>query len=261
MRGIVISVIGTSVIAYMTFYSILGLPPEGSGKVLAIIGLVTLSIVVSCATNYIAFDRLRGTEKRLSETETLYRTLESRIRALVLTGLEDVLKIRVRDPQLPKDKLPLKFYVFTEIDGLYRVVASTVERDAQVRRLELEPDEGVVGVTVENKISGLARISDGEGDVFDRSGRVITQQRRLRDVNAGKVDVDLKWIYTLPIFEKSQDTPWSNRIIGVLTVDSSDDQGGNLFKDVNFQAAVEAIASDVSPYIDVLQSLITRGQP
>jgi len=257
-NGTAIAVLGTAVVTYFTLYSALGIRAEGLPPFLAITGLISLSLLISLLINYGSFWSLREAHEERRRIETLYETLDSRIRPLLLTGMEDTLRRRVKELPWIKNGIPLKFFVFTEIDGLYKVVGSTVEHDAQVRRLELEPDEGVVGFTVDRKISGLAQITEGKGNVFDRAGRVIGQQRRLREVNTWKVDADLKWIYTIPIFEKLPGTPWSNRIVGVLTVDSSDDQGDHIFRDRHFQDAIDMVSSDVSPYLDVLQSVLRR---
>jgi len=66
---------------------------------------------------------------------------------------------------------------------------------------------------------------------------------------------DAKWRYYRPIFEKSTANPWSDRVVGVINVNSTADDADNLFKTAEFQQQVDAIASEVSPYLDAIQVL------
>jgi len=50
--------------------------------------------------------------------------------------------------------------------------------------------------------------------------------------------------------------PWSNRVVGVFEVFASADDADSLFKTEEFQQQVDAIASEVSPYLDAIQVLV-----
>ncbi len=93
---------------------------------------------------------------------------------------------------------------------------------------------------------------------MNRAGLKIGEQRKLRPVNAGRIDVDLKWIYARPIFERSPQNPWSDKVIGVLTADSSDPNFGDTFKNVSFQSRVDSLASELAPYLEIAHSLLSR---
>jgi len=68
--------------------------------------------------------------------------------------------------------------------------------------------------------------------------------------------VTQKWNYYKPIFEGSRTTPWSNRFVGYLVVFASVDDADSLFKTTEFHQQVDAIASEVSPYLDAIQVLM-----
>jgi len=68
--------------------------------------------------------------------------------------------------------------------------------------------------------------------------------------------VGTKWLYCRPIFEKSTATPWSNRVVGLFIMMSPADDADSLFKTAEFQQQVDAIASEVSPYLDAIQVLM-----
>ncbi len=72
---------------------------------------------------------------------------------------------------------------------------------------------------------------------------------------------DVKWRYYRPIFEKSAANPWSNRVVGLFVVYAHADDADSLFKTAKFQQQVDAIASEVSPYLDAIQVLVGEEKP
>jgi len=63
-------------------------------------------------------------------------------------------------------------------------------------------------------------------------------------------------MYYRPIFEKSAANPWSDRVVGLFAVFASADDADSLFKSVKFQRMVDAVATEVSPYLDAIQVLV-----
>jgi len=66
---------------------------------------------------------------------------------------------------------------------------------------------------------------------------------------------------TGPFFEKSAANPWSNRVVGLFVVYAHADDADSLFKTAKFQQQVDAIASEVSPYLDAIQVLVGEEKP
>ena len=67
---------------------------------------------------------------------------------------------------------------------------------------------------------------------------------------------NVKWLYLRPILEKSAANPWSDRVIGIIAVQSPADDAVSLFKTEEFQQLVDSIAIEVSPYLDAIQVLV-----
>ncbi len=65
-----------------------------------------------------------------------------------------------------------------------------------------------------------------------------------------------RWIYVRPIFERSTTNPWSSHVVGTLIVHSSAGDADSLFKADVFHDMVDAIATEVSPYLDAIQVLV-----
>ena len=68
--------------------------------------------------------------------------------------------------------------------------------------------------------------------------------------------VERRWYYGRPVFEKSVANPWSTRVVGVIAVHSTADDGDRLFKTQEFQQQLDSIAAEVSPYLDAIQVLV-----
>jgi hypothetical protein len=179
---------------------------------------------------------------------------------LLFGGLEDTLRRRTNSlpatlsGQLGYEK-NLKFYVFAQIGGRHRVIASTVDTAAPVRRIALELDRGIVGFAFNHKMAILADSLYERRTIYDRYVKSIGQQQAIDASTLEKCDIAVQCIYAAPIFESTPDVPWSDKVIGVLTVDSTQEEDAELFQNLTFQKEVEEIAADVAPYLAVFEEI------
>ncbi len=122
--------------------------------------------------------------------------------------------------------------------------------------------EGSLGYFGERKVAGYVRPrgagepKEGTRQVFDRDGQVLGEIPAGRPANILAHPVEAKWIYYRPVFEKSTTNPWSDRVVGMILVQSSADDADSLYKTVEFQRQVDSIAAEVSPYLDAIQVLV-----
>ena len=125
--------------------------------------------------------------------------------------------------------------------------------------------EGIRGFFDERKVAGYARPGSGpqpkEGNrpVFDRTGKVLGEGPLRSSVLTHSVEGI--WNFFRPIFEKSTANPWSDRVFGLIIVHSSADDADSLFKTTEFHHQVDAIASEVSPYLDAIQLITGEEKP
>ncbi len=258
--GFVGSVLGATIAFYLAIITLVTLPAEGAPRWFMVAGVTGLSLIAGLIINSGSMQDFRRVSRDHRETSNLYNTLTSRLNPLLCDGIEDVLQRRIKDVDLLKG---LQLSASTPIDGLYRVVGSSLPLGATFRQRVVEPNEGLVGFVGAQQIAGYTQISlskPGQNDVYDRSGRVIGQTRPMRDVNRAKNVVGTKWIYGRPIFEKSGVNPWSNKVVGVLVVHSTSDDADSLFRNVEFQVQMDSLASDVAPYLDALQMLMAKDK-
>jgi len=260
--GILASVLGAAVAFYLAIVTVVALPPEGFPRWLAIAGLVTVSLMGGLLINGGSIQDYRTVSRQFLQTANLYNTLQSRLCPMIYSAMEEVLQRRVKQLDFAGD---LNFSVDAPIKGLYRTVGSTYPPEDPGRQMELEPEEGVTGFVTKRKVIAFApaawRAKPGDSSnrpVFDRAGNLVGEATPLRDVNRGRISVGEKWVYCRPIFERSTTTLWSNRLVGLLVVHSSSDDGDALFKNPHFQHQVDVLASDVAPYLDVLQTLMAE---
>jgi hypothetical protein len=258
--GIVGSVLGATIAFYLAIITLVTLPAEGVPRWFMVAGVTALSLVAGLIINSGSMQDFRRVSQGEREASNLYNTLTSRLNPLLCGGIEDVLQRRIKDVDLLKG---LQMNVFAPIDGLYRVVGSTLPPGATFRQLVHEPNEGLSGFVATRQIAGYTRTTysdPGQSDVYDRSGLVIGQRTPTREVNRGKTVVGGKWIYGRPIFEKSGAIPWSNKVVGVLTVNATADDADSLFRNTDFQSQMDSLASDISPYLDALQMLTAKDK-
>ena len=119
------------------------------------------------------------------------------------------------------------------------------------------------GFFAERKVAGYVRadINEGNRRVFDRNGQVLAEAPAGQLSGILSTQVEVKWRYYRPIFEKSAANPWSDRVVGILHVQSPADDADNLFKTQEFQRQVDSIATEVSPYLDAIQVLVGEERP
>jgi len=188
----------------------------------------------------------------------LYNTLTSRLSPLLYRGIEDVLR---RWQHTFKPGGGLNFVVHAPINGFYRVVGATYPAEHPVRQNSAKLGEGSLGYFGERKVAGyvhprgVGEPKEGNRSVFDRDGQVLGEIPAGRPANILVHVVEVKWIYYRPVFEKSAANPWSDRVVGLIIVQSSADDADGLFKTAEFQNQLDSIAAEVSPYLDAIQVL------
>jgi len=193
----------------------------------------------------------------LRETSNLYTKLMARLSPMLYRGIEDVLQ---RWKTTFKSGGDLNFVVLAPINGFYRVVGATYPAEHPMRQNNTKLGEGLRGFFAERRVAGYSRASasvqskEGNRPVYDRTGKVLGEVPSYSLMLAPPSDI--KWRYFRPIFEKSAANPWSDRVIGLINVQSSADDADSLFKTVEFQQQVDSIATEVSPYLDAIQVLV-----
>ena len=124
--------------------------------------------------------------------------------------------------------------------------------------------ESTQGFFTEHKKAGyvrsyaLDRPEQGNRTFFDKDGRVLGEVPWRETHRPGGIlnrPIATKWFYYRPVFEKSAANTWSDRVVGMITVHSTADDGDSLFKTAEFQQQVDSIATEVSPYLDAIQVL------
>lgn len=258
--GIVCSVLGATIAFYLAIITLVTLPADGSLRWFAIAGIASLSLTAGILINGVSMQDFRKVSRDLRETSHLYDTLTSRLSPLLYSGIEDVLHRRVREL---KQSSQMRFTVFTISEGVYRTVASTFPQGDPVRQSELKFGEGIPGYLAERKIAGFGITSWNIKDspnrpIFDRAGLLIGEIPPLPDDKRGKTPPGEKWLYARPIFERTTATPWSNRLVGILAVNSTAEDADNYFKTEEFQQLVDSVATEVSPYLDAIQVLVAE---
>ncbi|MEC4681283.1 MAG: hypothetical protein VST67_11390, partial [Nitrospirota bacterium] len=193
----------------------------------------------------------------LREASNLYNKLMARLSPMLYKGIEDVLQ---RWKKTLKSGGDLNLVVVAPINGFYRVVGATFPADAPMRQNNSKLGEGLRGFFTERRVAGYARAAvwvqptEDKRPVFDRTGQVIGEVPSYSPMLSPPSDT--KWRYYRPIFEKSAANPWSDRVVGLINVHSTADDGERLFKTAEFQQQVDSITTEVSPYLDVIQVLV-----
>jgi hypothetical protein len=268
--GVALAVLAGTVFGVVALLPILSLPPA-QGRGLALIGLALLSLVAALCANAPLLaelnERTKADEAR-AEAQRQRARLNQMLQAPVLNALERSLRAEVNW----RDAEGLKFYLFARIDGRFRIVASTVGESEHVRRLALRPEEGLVGIvalthraTIVGKVSAQDHTRGIEA-LFDRGHNLVSPLPNPLDVgNVRKSDFDARWIAAVPVF--LQTPPWSDEVIGVMTVDSTRSEETR-FRELAFLSRLEKAAAAQAPYLLALANLETserlpvpRGEP
>lgn len=251
---LVLSISGTAIVTAVAIGKLIDWPQQAATKALVLIGLVSISLLVSLLINAVT---VREMAQRRKAQETHARLLVE-VLPSIITGLEQELlqEIDLLKGELVAWKMGeacLRWYVFAEIQGNHRIIASTVESTAQVRRIELEHHEGVVGFAHDQRMSLIANVPNG-GEITTRHGARLGEQRPLSASNLAKAYRDVIWILATPIFASSAISPWTNEVLGVLTVDCSMASGGELFLKSDFHERVDAITNRIAPYLSAFDA-------
>ncbi len=194
----------------------------------------------------------------LRETSNIYKTLMARLNPLLYRGIDDALQ---RWKNTFKPGGGLDFVVHAPINGFFRVVGATYPAEHPMRQNSQKLGEGTRGFFGERRVAGYVRPSgvvepkEGNRPVFDRDGRVLGEVPWGRSASILVDDVETNWRYYRPIFEKTAANHWSERVVGVLSVNGSADDADSLFKTKKFQQQMDSIATEVSPYLDAIQVL------
>ncbi len=263
-RGIVCAVLGAAVLSYLAIVTLIALPPEGPPRWFAVGGIAGLSLIVGVLVNGISMQDFRKVSRDHQEASNRYDTLTSRLSPLLYRGIEDALH---RRKEAFNPKADLIFNVSAPINGFYRQVGSTLPAGHPLRGYEAKVDEGYRAFFHDRKVAGYLRTSwsqpnvEGNRSVFDRAGNLLGEVPTSPMTDRWRMPVESKWLYCRPIFEESTATPWSNRVVGILTVLSSIDDSESLFKSAEFQQIVDSIATEVSPYLVAIQVLLGEEKP
>jgi hypothetical protein len=253
--GIVCSVLGATTAFYLAIITLVTLPSDGSLRWFAIAGITALSFIAGILINGISM-------QDFNKVSRAYGSLTSRLSPLLYSGIEDVLH---RQKKMLESGGDLNFLVSAPISGYLRVVGATYLAGDPIRQHDAKFGEGTRGFLADHKVAGYARTSglgqpkvEGNRPVFDRVGGLLGEIPPLSEASRWKTHAGEKWLYGRPIFEKSTESPWSNRLVGILTVHSSADDADSFFKTEEFQHLVNSIASEVSPYLDAIQVLVAE---
>ena len=245
--GIICSVLGAAIAFYLAIVSLVTLPAEGAARWLAIGGLTVLSLIAGVLINGISM-------QNYFKVSRAYNTLTGRLSPLLYSGLEDVLHRRAATFKSRED---LNFTISVLASGLIKTVGSTWPLGHPIRQVVQKIGEGTRGYLAKEKIAGFVQTNrqskSANRPVFDRFGKQILEIPARGTPLSGD-----KWAYYKPIFERSTTTPWSNRVVGTLTIQSSADDADSLFKTEEFRNMVDSVATEVSPYLDAIQVLMSE---
>lgn len=251
-----LSVICASAFAFLSLPQAFPIPATAFGKV----GFICVAVTLGILTVLPAYVAQKTAERNKVRAENLYNNLGGRLRPLLLQGLEEMLKrIANAISERLSDELDGEnpsFFIFMKADtDRWVVAASNVDKAALVRRIALSDDEGIVGFTSNVRARLLANGPVSQ-ELFDhRDNRNLGKQTPLRPDNLAKCDRGVAWIFAEPIFVTVEGKPWDQTVIGVLTVDSKNENGNEFFRQAAFVELVDAISEAASPYLGILKEI------
>lgn len=263
--SIVISTFGVAIPIFLTglqLWKTQIMEQEGVVRILACLGLFCCSLCIGVMVNWFAFRSIARTQTARQNAEQQNDFLRSRLTPVLTEGLDDLLKNRLENlihnfDDVTSNNVP-HLYVFAHVDGGYQVVASTIDRNHPVRRMELSQEEGVIGFAAERGVPVIARslqAKEEPGLVLSLSGEKIGDQPKLKFENLQKCDPHQKWILSHPVFDRDPVKPWKNEVLGALTIDVREEGGKELFLRNDFQNEVRYLAAEVATYLSTLITL------
>ncbi|MCH9054126.1 MAG: hypothetical protein IIA72_24310 [Proteobacteria bacterium] len=228
-----------------------------------ILGLGFISIIIALVVNTPA---IASTKRRLFDISELKKYKNSQINDLkkykssvkivaipILWGkLSEVL---VQEKENLKKLFPknggnydVNLFVFIWADDSYRIVSHTESPHARVKTISLAKDEGIVGLAVRDKSPRIGKIREtvGVATVFGPSGEEVQGQMTLTRENRDRCRQDVKWIYASPVFELKPDTPYNDKVIGVLTLDAYHDEAIGVIATQKFKDVFESALGKMS---------------
>lgn len=252
-----VATILTSVPVYIAILTIIDdLPENDTQRLWIYIGVLLFSVIVAGGSNYFAFLSRRESEKQAKKAEENIRAIRERLRPILIEPLDAELARSAKSLRDISNGQRLEFYVFAFVDCRWRVLASTKDSSSVVRRIALDQDEGVIGLTAQNESPIVVEIRDGgKGKVFNRHNEVVAEQRELSPDNRSKTDTGIDYIAATPVFVKNVSEPYDKTIIGVLSVDCYTKEGGVPVPSHAFQEQLDAEAIKVSPYLSVFHEI------
>lgn len=258
--GVALATLGATILAFVAFWELFRSDNDPLSW-LAILGMGTLSVITGILSTLPAILSAQASSSARKEHDAL----KDRLAPTLFAGMEEIVD-RWSTFLLPglqldadievDDGLQLELHVFLRIDGHYRIVASSAEPYSNVRRLKLAENEGLIHLVFARNTAVVARLEeDFRAKLLNPHGKEIADQPPLRDTNAEKCNPDVRWIYATPIFDTLKHRPWSDRCLGVLSVDGLHSASGNIFLKPEFRDLVEAVALQLAPYLSACESL------
>lgn len=253
----IFGLVGASITVLIAISSEIQLPQAALAKWILIAGIVAVSLAVGAFINAPSF---LGT-RRMARS----RTRLSRIRRLLAEGLEDTLAQRVQDirentllmRQLEEHQgRPIDFHVQVIWRGRLSIIASTTNKHSRIRRSAFAEDENSIAVkaillkahVVGENAGDHWKLLNNSGIEFDSIGLPDT-------TNQINVDLDLKWISSIPIFDPPEEVPRSDQVNGVLSVSAYHENARELILNREFQEELESTGFALEYHLEAFTTL------
>jgi hypothetical protein len=233
--------------------------PAG-GIALKNLAIGILAVVIASLANIPNYLAIR----RSAFDQTAVEVIEIRIRSIFFEGIDYILlneeaKLKevvnqiIKDLKLPQHVSYFFLFVFTEIDGLYQITASTNQQTAVQNRMRFKKGEGLAGKVYEEKTEIILNYQTNE--LVSYNGEQLGQQSVLSKENQVKGTKDLRWIVCRPIFASSRSTPNSDIVYGTLSVDTNHVCGDTIFFDPRFSDLLGQLSDKISPFLVAYRNL------
>jgi hypothetical protein len=228
--------------------------------------IALVAIVIAILANTFSFLAIRKTLNAKSDVDLM----EGKIRSIFFEGIDYILlnekesiyefvnNIKIERSISPSDHYYYLF-VFTEIDGLYQITASTNQQTAVQNRMRFKSGEGLVGKVYNEKTEIILNYQTNE--ITSYNGVRIGQQEELSVSNQIKGASGICWIVSRPIFDSSKTNPNSDLVYGIVSVDTNDPQGNMIFFDPRFSEFLGQLSDSISPFLVAYRSLKTSPGP
>lgn len=220
-----------------------------------ILGLGVISFIIALVVNTLAIASIKQRLSEISELEK-YKNSVRGVAVPILWGKLSEVLVQEKDhlkALFPKNEgnYDINLYAFTWIGGSYRIVSHTESPHARVKTISLAKDEGIVGLAIRDKSPRIGKIGEtvGVAKIFDPNGDEVQEQMTLTKENRDRCRQDVRWIYASPVFELKADTPYNDKIIGVLTLDAYHDKAIVVIATQLFNDVFERALGNMSPIL------------